>query len=339
MKTIYELALTLALAGVGAIVFSLIGFPAAVLTGSAVAVTLGGIFGAPVIMPTHVRDVCFVALGVGIGASVTPEVLRAAATWPLSFVMLSLALLLSMFTNRFLLRRFFGFSGFNATLASAPGHLSYILGIAAEDGRELTRISVVQSTRVLFLTICVPPIIFGIFGVTGETFLPPFVMSLTSGIGLGIAAGAVGFLFKRFQIPAAFLLAGMFVSAVGHLMGATPGRIPDWLAFAAYLVMGALIGTRFRGVTLPVLLGAVWAGVWVTLVTVTAAGLGVVGVMFMLGLSPGLLFVAFAPGGVEAMAAIAVQAGLDPTFVAAHHVFRLVFLTFAVPIFLRGAKI
>jgi hypothetical protein len=41
--------------------------------------------------------------------------------------------------------------------------------------------------------------------------------------------------------------------------------------------------------------------------------------------------VAFAPGGVEAMAAIALSLGYEPTFVAAHHVFRLFLLSFLMP--------
>lgn len=80
---------------------------------------------------------------------------------------------------------------------------------------------------------------------------------------------------------------------------------------------------------------AIGAGLVVTLVTVSTAILGVVLVMPVVGLNPSLLFVAFAPGGVEAMAAIAVQSGLDPTFVAAHHVFRLLLLTVLVPLLLR----
>jgi hypothetical protein len=53
-----------------------------------------------------------------------------------------------------------------------------------------------------------------------------------------------------------------------------------------------------------------------------------------IGLTPTLLIVAYAPGGVEAMAAIAVQLGLAPAFVAAHHVARLLVLTLLVPLLL-----
>jgi uncharacterized membrane protein AbrB (regulator of aidB expression) len=47
---------------------------------------------------------------------------------------------------------------------------------------------------------------------------------------------------------------------------------------------------------------------------------------------------AFAPGGVEVMAAIAVETGLEPAFVAAHHVFRLIVLTVLVPVMIARLR-
>ncbi|MDX1737159.1 MAG: AbrB family transcriptional regulator, partial [Alphaproteobacteria bacterium] len=46
----------------------------------------------------------------------------------------------------------------------------------------------------------------------------------------------------------------------------------------------------------------------------------------------GQLWVAFAPGGVEAMAAMAISLDFDPAFVAVHHLFRIIFLILILPI-------
>jgi uncharacterized membrane protein AbrB (regulator of aidB expression) len=48
--------------------------------------------------------------------------------------------------------------------------------------------------------------------------------------------------------------------------------------------------------------------------------------------------VAFAPGGVEAMAAMALSMDYDPAFVATHHVFRLLFLMALLPLLLGRSK-
>ncbi|KZL17908.1 putative ammonia monooxygenase [Pseudovibrio axinellae] len=177
-----------------------------------------------------------------------------------------------------------------------------------------------------------------VFVDTGATFLPAHDISALSALYLLSGAALIGFVFLKAKLPAAYLLGGMLVSSLGHLSELTPGKMPEWATISAFLVMGALIGTRFKGISAELFLKSIGAGLLVTLITVGMAILGVVLVMPIVGLDPSLLFVAFAPGGVEAMAAIAVQSGLDPTFVAAHHVFRLLLLTILVPMLLRGTK-
>ncbi|WP_093191739.1 AbrB family transcriptional regulator [Pseudovibrio sp. Tun.PSC04-5.I4] len=333
-----NIAVTLVIAGSGAGLFTLLGFPAAPLTGSALAVSMGGLLGAPVVVPLWLRTICFVVLGVSIGSGVTPAVIDAAVAWPASFIALGISLIVSMLISRFLLIRFFGFDAYNASLASSPGHLSYILSMAADSNADVARIGLAQSTRVLFLTICVPLFVTLFFEETGATYLPADDVSALSALYLLLAAAIVGVLFLRMKLPAAYLLGGMLVSSLGHLTELTPGKMPDWATIGSFLIMGALIGTRFKGISPELFAKAIGAGLVVTLVTVGMAIFGVVLVMPVVGLNPSLLFVAFAPGGVEAMAAIAVQSGLDPTFVAAHHIFRLLLLTVFVPLLLRRIK-
>ena len=74
-----------------------------------------------------------------------------------------------------------------------------------------------------------------------------------------------------------------------------------------------------------------WLVIW-------AAALGAVLASELVGLPPAVLLLAFAPGGVEVMAAIAIETGLEPAFVAAHHVFRLLALTVIVPVMVVWAR-
>ena len=65
--------------------------------------------------------------------------------------------------------------------------------------------------------------------------------------------------------------------------------------------------------------------------------LGALALGAIAGFDPLLLFVAYAPGGVETMAAISVQLNLAAAVVAAHHVLRLLVLTVLVPIMLPSS--
>ena len=57
------------------------------------------------------------------------------------------------------------------------------------------------------------------------------------------------------------------------------------------------------------------------------AALGSLCAVALLDLDLAILLISFAPDGVEAMAAIAAEMGLNPAFVAGHHFWRLIILT------------
>ena len=106
----------------------------------------------------------------------------------------------------------------------------------------------------------------------------------------------------------------------------------------AFIVMGTLIGTRFSGTDWVFLRKASGAALAVTtLAGVVAAGAALVAAA-TLDLPLLQTLVGYAPGGLEAMAAMALLLGVNPAFVAAHHVSRLLFLTFLIPIVMRSAS-
>ena len=53
------------------------------------------------------------------------------------------------------------------------------------------------------------------------------------------------------------------------------------------------------------------------------------------GVLAALVLIAFAPGGLETMAAMAVMMHVDATYVGAHHVIRLLFLSVFMPLLMR----
>jgi len=325
----------IASACLGAFVFHQIGFPVAPLTGSALAVSIASLLGARVPLPLPVRNLILCLLGINIGTAVTPEMLRSAINWPLSIAVLAAALVLAMSVSRITLSRWFGYDRRTATLAAAPGHLSYVLSIAADARLDVPMVAISQSIRVLFLTLCVPALVAGLFGATGRTILPATLMPVLPMALLVGAAVVAGLVLNRLRLPAAFLLAGMVVSIFGHATDVTPGRLPDFIVAGSLMGMGALIGSRFVGVQWAELRRAVVAGLWITCVNIAVTLLAVAVVAFGLGVSWPQGIVAFAPGGVEAMAAIGIALGMDPAFVAAHHLARLLLLTVLVPFMTR----
>ncbi len=55
------------------------------------AVAIAALAGRPMQVPLPLARVCFVLIGILLGAVVTPETLRGIATWPLSIALLAVA--------------------------------------------------------------------------------------------------------------------------------------------------------------------------------------------------------------------------------------------------------
>jgi len=323
---------TLLVGAVGAWLFWLIGFPAAVLTGPAAAVSVATLLGMRTAISPLLRDVVFLVIGVSIGSTVTPEVIATALAWPISLAILVVTLVLVVLAAKAVLMRGFGYDRMTALLSATPGHLSYVLGLSTDLAADVPRVALVQTVRVLLLTLLVP-VLIALWGVEGTAYLTDqgaiswLALALTFPLALGL-----GLVFQRLGVPAPILLGGMAVSAIGHGADLTPGAMPFWLTTLAFLGMGALIGTRFRGLDRRGLVAALWAGIVTTLIACAVAALGAVVAAELIGLPPAALLLAFAPGGIEVMAALAVETGLEPALVAAHHVFRLLALTVLVPV-------
>ena len=326
-----DMGLAFIAAVAGYAVFSASGFPAASLTGSATGVTFAALLGVQVELPVWLRNSCILVLGINIGTAVTPGALGAAFASPLSLGIIAVCILLSMVLSALVLERVFGFDRLTSVMGGSPGHLSFVLSVAAENGKDVPAIAIIQSVRVLVLTLAVPPLISVFFGATGVQVLPESIIKASHLAVLILAAVPIALLFSKLKFPAVWLLSGMAVSAVGHGVELSPGRLPDALGIAALILLGTLIGSRFSAVKPRAVLSYLLPGLFVTLIAVVVSLLGAFASVWMLGLSAGLVTVAFAPGGVEAMAAIAFSLGYDPTFVAAHHVFRLLVLSVVVP--------
>lgn len=340
MNTWRAALITFGIAAVGAALTFALSFPAPFLTGPAIAVTLAGLAGirtaAP---PRRARDAVFIILGLTIGQGVTPDVLEAMRTWPVTLAALAGSLFAIIWLTPALLVRFWSMDATTAFLSSSPGHLSYVLGLSEGVKADLRTVSIVQSIRVLALTLLVPVAVT----VTGQA--PQQALEIPAEtaplplLAMILVAGIAGYLLERLRLPAAYLIGGMLVSVIAHVTGLVSGVMNYWLAAAAFVSLGGLIGSRFSGVTWMQLRHAFGAGILVTVLGVVLAAAFAVIAHWITGMDLIAILIAFAPGGLETMAAMSVILGIDPTFVASHHVARLLMLTAIVPIFLmRGRR-
>src|SRR5262245_66281625 len=84
LRELMQVMGTLLIAAVGGIGFYLVGFPGGLVSGSMLTVAVAALGGCAVKIPLPLARLCFVLVGILLGAVVTPDTLKGIASWPLS---------------------------------------------------------------------------------------------------------------------------------------------------------------------------------------------------------------------------------------------------------------
>jgi uncharacterized protein len=288
-------------------------------------------------MPPLLRDLGFAGIGISLGAGVEPGLVQHLGAWGASLVLLCASLVATLAVATAILRRAFGKDLATAVLASSPGTISYALAAAYEGKGDVIAVLVVQSFRLLLLASVLPLTIFLLAEPPGpaepERSLEAFEIA-----PLLLATLAVGAFLGRAGLPAAQLVAGMTLSGLAHGFDLVSGPLPGWAIFLCFAITGSMIGTRFSGISGRAMASLVLAAAVTTSAAALVSAIFAVIAASLTGLPFGQVWVAFAPGGVEGMAAIGLALGYDPAYVAVHHLSRMIFLTAALPIILRHRK-
>src|SRR6267378_3376431 len=323
---------TLAIGTAGGALFLLLNLPGGLISGAMIAVGIAAIAGRPLTMPPILTQTVLVLLGISLGSLVSRQLLQHMGAYPLTIALLALATFCSTFASSIYLQRIHGWDQTSAFLAGSPGALSQITMLAAEKGADVPAIAVVQTMRVIILTAALPLLL----AATGIAPSSPSaaVAAIASPVELAelIAASvAVALLLRLVKFPASWMFGAMIGSSVLHGTGLIEGGLPPWVRAAALVGIGALIGSRFARMSTRTLLSHVNAalGSFAIAVTISAVFVAVIALTTHVRFAD--VIVAFAPGAMDAMLALALTLHIDPIFVGAHHLSRFVFVTIATP--------
>jgi len=325
-------SVTLLISAVGGGLAALVNLPAAWLMGGALAVAIAALLGAKVMLPNWLRDATFVFTGLSMGASVARDSLALMIQWPVTLAALVVELILIISLTGFLLRKFFALDRGTAYLSSFPGHLSFVMAIAAAGVGDSRQIIIIQVIRILMLTICVP--IGALFLPLGQHSGGPALapMGLDTLVLVAVACGITGFIFTRLRIPAGYALGAMAASISAKFAGWFEGAVPPLVLIGTFILIGALIGSRFNGITRAEFKQAAIGGLAGTALTVGICTAVTFAVAPFVDMPFGQIWLGLSPGALEGMGALGIALGFDTAFIAAHHVSRLLLLTFAIPV-------
>lgn len=330
-KMLLRLVFTIAISAFGGGVATVLGLPAGWLMGGALGVTIAAMAGAPIVLPDGLRNVIFVLIGMSMGASVAPDSLSLLASWPVSLAALAIELVVIIASTGWMLTRLFRLDAGTAYLSSFPGHLSFVMGIAATGVGNARQIVIIQVIRILMLTIAVP---------IGATFLPIDHFEVAQAtdfldplqlLALALGCVAMGIVFIRLKIPAGMVLGAMAAATAAKLGGLYSEAMPTPLVIITFVLTGAMIGSRFVGITRSEFMAAAKGGLIATAMTIGIVTIMALAVAQVVDMPFGQIWLGLSPGALEGMGALGIALGYDTAFIAAHHVIRLLMLSFAIP--------
>lgn len=333
-----QMALAVGLGAAGGGLFYLLHLPLPWMLGALVATMTGSIARLPMVAPVAIRPAVIAVIGVLLGASFTPDLLAQALDWALSLALLAVYLGLSILLVMPWYRRIGGFDPVTAYFAGMPGGLAEMIELADGAGADVPRVILAQSLRIV-TTVALIAVWFR--WVQGYQVGSSAVRAGFADLGwadlglLGIAALAGSWLGLRLRLPAPTLLGPMLLSAALHLTGLTHSAPPAELVIVAQVVIGTVLGCRFRGIPVSALIPAAGLSLGATVIMLALAVALSLGVQAVTGQSAEQVLLAYAPGGLTEMSLVALALHAEVAFVALHHVVRILLVIVSAPLLFR----
>jgi membrane AbrB-like protein len=236
------------------------------------------------------------------------------------------------------LLRVSGWNRKDSLLAVYPGALAAVFDLL-ESERASSKVIVVHLIRLLSITVLVSVCIPGQSDAVladNSPLVMSTVLTLLSLIALCILLGRV---LLNVGVPAPFMLTAIVLTGVSIKTGYLQAfHMPLWSVDAAIVLLGALIGSKFKDIPLKELVHHGRAGlIAVALMLLTAAAFAVIAGR-VLGADTLSLWLAYMPGAIETIAIVAFGGGLNVVFILTHHLVRMVMLHFAPALIVQARR-
>ena len=335
MKILASIALTLAIAVAGGALFNWARLPLAWMIGALVFVTILAVAGAPMRMTQRIRQPMVAILGVMLGSAFSPEMAeRLPGWWPTISLLGVYVLVTTLILYRYF-RHLFGCDRVTAFCAGTPGGLNEMVLVSDELGGDSRFVALIHSSRIL-LTVLILPFAFVALGIYDRNSRPAMGMSIfdfpLQEWAILLACAVAGYYGARaVRMPAAAVTGPMLVSAAVHLLGWSTASPPAELVAAAQVALGAMLGARFAGVELAMVLRAISISLGATIIMLSLTVVFSITLVNLVDESVSALVLAFAPGGLAEMSLIALALGIEAAFVASHQILRIVMIVMIAP--------
>ncbi len=320
-----------------AIVADFFKIPLAWMIGPMIATSLTALKGFQIIMPRLALSSILIILGLHIGNYIDQNLLNQMVNWIWTTIIMFFYIIISILIVSKYLQKFSDYKEKTSIFSAAPGALGPLMILAEYEKSDLSQVATAHLIRLIIIITLFPFIIVSLYPAEALELEKFDYMSQNHWelIILIIVSLVFIFFFDKFKVPAALLSGTLVASGVLQISDIASYKLPDASINFCLLILGASVGCRFTNKTFKEVANNSFHGLVATILLVLLGLIAAYVATFFVDNNILSLILSFCPGGIYEVAVIAIAFDLEPDFVAFHHIIRLLFILFVVPVILR----
>ncbi len=229
----------------------------------------------------------------------------------------------------------------SSLIGNMPGGMTQMILVGEEiPGTDHNVIVVMQTARLILTIMCVPFIVL-------HAIVPSVGSSVALPVAESVSMDATGYIFvfvvvvisvflaNKVHFPAAYLLGPLFAVGLLNIFWQQVPHLPKWLLSFAQIFVGVQMGANIQVERIKTLKKHLLLIFSSTLVLIAICFGVSEWLSYLYDYSMATAFLATAPGGISEMSITALSIGADGATVLAYQLFRVIFLSTVIPIFIR----
>ena len=320
-----------------AVIADYLNIPLAWMIGPMIATSIAALNGLQVLMPKLALSSILIILGLHIGNYIDQNLLNQMFNWIWTTIIMFFYIVVSILIVSKYLQKFSGYNQKTSIFSAAPGALGPLLILAEYEKSDLSQVATAHLIRLIIIITVFPFLIVSLsptellevekFNYGSQNHWELILLILVSLIFI--------FFFDKIKIPAALLSGSLVASGILQIFDIASYKLPDASINFCLLILGASVGCRFANKTFKEIANNSFHGLVATILLVILGLVAAFVATFFVDTNFLSLILSFCPGGIYEVAVIAIAFDLEPDFVAFHHIIRLLFILFIVPVILR----
>ncbi len=320
-----------------AIIADYFNIPLAWMLGPMIITSIAALAGLKVVMPKIALSSILIILGLHIGNYIDQNLFSQMINWIWTSVIMLIYIIVCILIVSKYLQKFSGYGEKASIFSAAPGALGPLMILAENERTDLSQVATSHLIRLIIIITVIPfiivnntgseTLIIDDFDYMGQNHIKLILLIITSLFFILV--------FDKIKVPAALLSGTLFASGLLQITDIASYKLPDASINFCLLILGASVGCRFAEKTVKEIANNSLHSIVATIILVLLGLIAAYVATFFVDTNILTLILSFSPGGIYEVAVIAIAFDLDPDFVAFHHIIRLLFILFTVPIFLK----